>query len=256
MGIAKCKCEIPGGPGFRSCRAGARLGFAFGEDLHMGVRVKSLTEEEYEHVVAWVGGGGGLAGTAEPGWRDRCTVGQWRQRCRDLLMVLFLGDAGLRVGEVRLLDHEDMVCGGALVRSVHVRACVGKGGYARMVPLTSRLQGAVAGLLACGPGRGDWKADDAVCGMGRLWSRLTTRRIQQIVGDAGQFVLGRRITPHQLRHTFAVRLRRRVDLPTVQALLGHRSLSSTQVYMNVCDEDLRRAVDSLSEPVGRSPLIV
>ena len=56
--------------------------------------------------------------------------------------------------------------------------------------------------------------------------------------------IAKRVSPHRLRHSFATHLvRRKVDLVTIRDLLGHRQITSTQIYLHTTAEDLRRAAE-------------
>ena len=77
--------------------------------------------------------------------------------------------------------------------------------------------------------------------VGKNATHLTTRRIEQIIDDLiKKTSLKMNITPHMFRHTFATHLLDNgSDLLAVQELLGHESLSSTEIYTHVSNEHLR-----------------
>ena len=81
------------------------------------------------------------------------------------------------------------------------------------------------------------------CAAGAIYERVRTLRAVA----AG---IHKRVSPHQLRHTFATHLvKAGVDLVTIRDLLGHRLITSTQIYLHVTAQDLREAADR--HPIGR-----
>ncbi len=163
--------------------------------------------------------------------------GSLDDRNRALLEVLYA--TGLRVGELVSLDWYDIDLKARVLR------VVGKGGKERMVPFGEPAADALAAW------RRHWnevrsaadavppKDDDAVFlnhRGGRLSDRSVRRIIDRYSAEAG-LAIG--VHPHTLRHTFATHLLERgADLRTIQELLGHSSLATTQKYTHVDVERL------------------
>jgi len=148
------------------------------------------------------------------------------------LVHLFYG-AGLRIGEALGLDCAHVAGEPDVLR---VR---GKGGKDRMVPLLPAVCTALAQYLALRPGEARPDAPLFV-GMhgGRLAAGVVQRRMRELRRALG---LPETATPHALRHSFATHLLDRgADLRTIQELLGHASLSTTQRYTAVETESLLR----------------
>ena len=78
------------------------------------------------------------------------------------------------------------------------------------------------------------------------YTRLTARSVQRLVGRYAKLAgITKKVTPHTLRHSFATHLREGgADLRVIQELLGHRSLSSTQLYTRISGGHLKRAYDT------------
>ncbi len=157
-------------------------------------------------------------------------------RDRAILNVLF--STGMRVSELCSLDRDtvDLERGEVTVR--------GKGGKIRPVFLSDEAREHTKAFLAKRsdtdealfiriPKRKFSKATDL---------RLTPRSVQRIVAKyavkAG--IMGKKVSPHTLRHSFATDLLRGgADIRSVQALLGHSSVTTTQIYTHVTDKGLR-----------------
>jgi integrase/recombinase XerC len=161
-----------------------------------------------------------------------------RLRDRALLEVLY--GAGVRVSECVGLDLDDVDAGsyGAIV--LHIRH--GKGGKDRIVPLGAKAAEALAAWRAARP---SLTADPRALFVGVTGRRLTTRSVQRQVrrwvAVAG---IDQAATPHALRHSFATHLLDGgVDLRTIQELLGHASLASTQIYTRVSLDHLMSVYD-------------
>jgi integrase/recombinase XerC len=144
---------------------------------------------------------------------------------RDWAVLLLLYGAGLRIGEALALPGAILPLGETIV-------VVGKRAKARVVPLLPQVRGAIEAYAAQAP----WPIDrDAPLFRGAKGGPLSPVMIRRAVRVArARLGLGERTTPHALRHSFATHLLGRgADLRALQELLGHASLSSTQVYTQV-----------------------
>ena len=144
---------------------------------------------------------------------------------RDWAVLLLLYGAGLRIGEALSLT-------GAVLPLGETLTVTGKRAKTRVVPLLPAVRRAVADYVAIAP----WpmSRDGALfrgAKGGALSPGVVRRKVQAARATLG---LGERTTPHALRHSFATHLLGRgADLRQLQELLGHASLSSTQVYTAV-----------------------
>lgn len=160
---------------------------------------------------------------------------------RDRAILALLYGTGIRVSECTSLRESD----------VDLQACVisvvGKGGHQRCVPMNDRV---VKAMMTYRQHRG--KSLPQSCffltrsghGMSRsaVYDRVRTWGVRAR--------LSKRVSPHRLRHTFATHLvQAGVNIVTIRDLLGHKQISSTQVYLHVTANDLRSAAEK--HPIGR-----
>ena len=121
--------------------------------------------------------------------------------------------------------------------------CFGKGQKERLIPVHERAMKAVKAYLKEVRPRLGRGGDEKAVFLNRRGERLTRQGLWQILkGYAKAADLGTEITPHTLRHSFATHmLGGGADLRSVQELLGHANISTTQVYTHLTTEHVRRA---------------
>lgn len=146
---------------------------------------------------------------------------------RDAAVLALLYGCGLRIAEALSLTREE-----APVPGVDRIEVLGKGGKRRQLPVIAAVQAAVAGYLAQCPHA---LKPEGPLFVGARGGPLNPRIVQQAVERMrGGLGLPDTATPHALRHSFATHLLARGgDLRTIQELLGHASLSTTQIYTEV-----------------------
>lgn len=144
---------------------------------------------------------------------------------RDWAILLLLYGAGLRIGEALGLTRDVLPLGPTL-------RVTGKRGKTRIVPLLDKVRDAIDTYVALCPYP---PVKDQPLFRGSRGGPLNPAIIRKSVRAArARLGLGERTTPHALRHSFATHLLARgADLRSLQELLGHASLSSTQVYTAV-----------------------
>lgn len=158
------------------------------------------------------------------------------RRDRAILSTLF--STGMRVSELCSLDRDkiDLSRGEVSIR--------GKGGKIRVVFLSDNTRADIQSylekrtdideaLFIREPKNGFAKETDL---------RLTPRSIQRVVKKyaTAAGIIGKKVSPHTMRHSYATDLLRNgADIRSVQALLGHSSVTTTQIYTHVTDKQLR-----------------
>ena len=155
--------------------------------------------------------------------------------CRDLALAELLYGSGLRVSEALGLDLDDVDVSQGIVR------VMGKGSKERLAPLSDasrerlrdyqRRRGELSPALT-----------EKALFLGSRGARLNRRQAARIIDALGKGAgLARHAHPHMLRHSFATHLLNHgADLRALQMLLGHASLSTTQIYTLVAREQLKR----------------
>lgn len=163
-----------------------------------------------------------------------------KDSARDRLLLMLLYGAGLRVSEVVKLEL------GAIQLQQGILRVRGKGGKERVVPigtpvidaLNTYLQGERPAMLA------GYETDLLFPGRG-LRRPLTRQAVFEILRRLARAAeIDRDISPHKLRHGFATDLvRGGADLRSIQVMLGHADLRTTEIYAHVDDEHMRRTYD-------------
>jgi site-specific recombinase XerD len=152
----------------------------------------------------------------------------------DLIVTLML-DTGLRVSEVCALNVTDID-----LEDSSARVIGGKGDKDRLVLFTQRTLSAIQKWLPIRETFASKSQDSLV--VNRFGRRLNSRAIQRIM-DALSAEIGLpqgRLTPHVLRHNFATGLLERgADLVSIQRLMGHATIATTRVYLEISDQTLR-----------------
>lgn len=168
-------------------------------------------------------------------------------------IVEMLYAAGLRVTELVGLPLSTVA---GKERFIHVR---GKGGRERMAPLGGQAREAITAYLAVREdflprGRAGVAAARFLFPSRSAEGHLTRRRCHQMLKDlavtAG--IDPARLSPHVLRHAFATHLvEGGADLRSVQTMLGHADIATTQIYTHVAQDRLKRTVES-AHPLSRT----
>lgn len=158
---------------------------------------------------------------------------------RDKAMLELLYATGMRVSELVSLNLADLDTEGGYAR------CFGKGHKERLIPIYGRAVLALKEYLTEARPHLAHNSDEKALFLNRRGERLTRQGLWQILkGYAKLAELGTEITPHTLRHSFATHmLSGGADLRSVQELLGHANISTTQVYTHLTTEHIRRAYE-------------
>ena len=153
---------------------------------------------------------------------------------RNLSVLTLMWGYGLRISEVLNLKLKD-----TYVEDIRI---TGKGGKIRVIPIATEIQIFIKKMIKECPY--EFKSDDFIF-LGKKGGKLKPEIIQRLVRKIRyRLLLPENTTPHSLRHTFATELLQNfVDLRSIQELLGHSSLSTTQKYTSVNKDYLREILE-------------
>jgi integrase/recombinase XerC len=171
-----------------------------------------------------------------------CAPGDGPLGLRDRALLEMLYATGMRASEIVGLQLGQVIAGASELR------IKGKGGRERLVLMGAKACDALQAYLATGrPAllRGRAEPCESALFLNRNGTRLSDRGLRRVVHKYVMRTSARRgVTPHALRHTFATHmLERGADLRTVQELLGHARLGTTQIYTHVTRSRLKAIYD-------------
>ncbi|MGO4544726.1 tyrosine-type recombinase/integrase [Paenibacillus sp. 2TAB23] len=169
---------------------------------------------------------------------------------RNVSIVLLMAYAGLRVGEIHRMNVQDLQQDG----SIHI---LGKGRKWRVVPLPDALRQMLNEALA--DRRESKQGKEQPFFVSQFGRRLSIRMIQTVADETIKqlkltmpALADKRISSHKLRHSFAtMQIRSGTDIRTLQELLGHASIETTQIYTHIDNKQLRSAMNNIS---GKIPV--
>jgi len=164
---------------------------------------------------------------------------------RDRVLILLMLDAGLRCSEAVQLPFRCAFWQGEVRPILEVPVEIAKYGIGGSIPISLELKDALVNFASktreMPPEENDWPAISLF-----TYPRTIGRRqAARIVEDVCQAAIGIHVHPHMLRHTFGNRMRKLCDGPTLQNLMRHKNLSSTQVYMHPTIDDACKAMAKL-----------
>jgi integrase/recombinase XerD len=196
---------------------------------------KTLTEAEVSHLIKTAAGMGGT------------------NSARLVCLLEMLYSTGLRVSELVGLPVSAVSDGAQFL------IIGGKGGRERMVPLSEPAQKAVANYLRLRPqivgsdeegNRAQWLFPSKTSVVGHLTRQRFAQLLKELAKAAD--MASAKVSPHVMRHAFATHLLRNgADLRSVQKMLGHADIATTQIYTHMIDEDIKKKVVE-KHPMGKT----
>ena len=154
---------------------------------------------------------------------DRLLENAYKERKRDYLIMLTMFRTGMRVSEITNLEKQDID-----FDNLQIMVRDGKGGKDRVIPLEKEL-GNQLGFYS-----DDMKGSDQLFALSeRMVQKIVKKYVPEDIDES-------RVTPHKFRHSFGVyTIRKGMNLRTLQKILGHSDLSTTEVYLDLAGEDVK-----------------
>lgn len=169
------------------------------------------------------------------------------QNTRDYSMIFLTLYTGLRCSEITGLFIEDVRPFKDVSTVLTVPSRIAKNHKHREIPISEETRAMLKSLINYKIDNSEPIDPDSYLFVSRHTRRpLSSRDFQRIIRALSINSIGRPITPHTLRHTFATRLLKHADIRTIQNLLGHSNVQTTQIYTHPNMSDARIAIESIS----------
>jgi len=163
---------------------------------------------------------------------------------RNFTMVFLALTTGLRCSELIGLFIEDIAPFGDVSTILTVPCRIAKRKTKREIPLNHETRNILTAWLKIKTDlQHPSKPDSYLFISHNTHKPLSSRDLQRIVKNIAINSIGRSISPHVLRHTFATRVLKQSNIRVVQELLGHSRVQTTQIYTHVNSDDTRSAVE-------------
>lgn len=195
--------------------------------------VKLLSDTEYRRLNDWM-------------ITDMPNYFQPHKYIRNLVIIYLMLDCGLRVGEVAKLKWDYFRKLTDPSGFLSIPGIITKSKKGRDIPLPVTLFESLSLYAKHCKELNPQNVSKFLFPRAVSGDHMTTRNIQFIVRFIGLAALNKEIHCHMLRHTFATRLLRVTNIRIVQELMGHSKLNSTQIYTHPNANDLRTAIDKMS----------
>ncbi len=193
---------------------------------------KSLTKEQGDQLVEFLA-------------KDFDTLLTRARSYRNVLAATLMLDAGLRIGEILQLRISDLVIAYMPAKGLRIRAETTKTKAERTIPLTDRIQATIQNCYDSFWFDPQLNAQQLAFARSSKGKAISVQHLERIIKYAGRKALHIDIHPHMLRHTFATRLMRTTNAKVVQQLLGHKRMSSTEIYCHPDQKDRDDAIKTL-----------
>jgi len=160
-----------------------------------------------------------------------------------VILALFMY-CGLRVGEVCRLRFRDFTHEGGVFNEVHISASISKTGIGRPVPIPPMARMFLDSYILdfVPPDTTPVPVSFLFPGTGGR-DHMSVHGVEQLVSRICLRFLDRHVMPHVLRHTYATMVLKYSNIREVQILLGHKKLSSTEIYTHPTLQDLSKSVN-------------
>jgi len=165
---------------------------------------------------------------------------------RDFMMISLVLNTGLRNAELCGLTVECIRPYDEITNILELPGTIAKGGSSRQIPLHPDLRQELSHFL-----KYKYTLGENIDGPSFLFvskythNKLLPRDFQRIVRSLSLRSIGRSIHPHTLRHTFATKLLSVSNMRVVQKVLGHKNISTTQIYTHPSNNEISDAINKL-----------